>query len=166
MQPTGSYSELFDSDPEYVAALATLPLSGQEVRPVPSTSVKRSPTPPAKNLKRTHFDDGFDPDFFDEQTRQEGENGSSADLGNVHYLSSNIPSGFGSGDHTSDTVIYGASKFGGWGEYIGRKRAKLQIQNAELAEGSTAKPQIFKGVQIYVRNLMCQQFVLCSPFLL
>ncbi|KAF9519523.1 hypothetical protein BS47DRAFT_1358126 [Hydnum rufescens UP504] len=55
-------------------------------------------------------------------------------------------------DHTSDTAIYGASKFGGWSEYMGRKRAKLQIQNREIAEGSPPKPQIFKGVQIYING--------------
>ena len=49
---------------------------------------------------------------------------------------------------------YGASRFGGFGEYMRRKRAKLQIQNAELEELSTmtggAKTPIFKGITIYV----------------
>ena len=49
---------------------------------------------------------------------------------------------------------YGASRFGGFGEYMGRKRAKLQIQNAELKQPSetddVAKSQIFKGIAIYV----------------
>ena len=49
---------------------------------------------------------------------------------------------------------YGASRFGGFGEYMRRKRAKLQIQNAELEQPSTtddvAKSQIFKGIAIYV----------------
>ena len=55
----------------------------------------------------------------------------------------------------SDT--YGASRFGGFGEYMRRKRAKLQIQNAELEQPSTtddvAKSQIFKGIAIYVSPL-------------
>ena len=52
---------------------------------------------------------------------------------------------------------YGASRFGGFGEYMRRKRAKLQIQNAELEQPSTtddvAKSQIFKGIAIYVSPL-------------
>ena len=55
-------------------------------------------------------------------------------------------------DIENDT--YGASRFGGFGEYMSRKRAKLQIQNAELeqpsATGDGAKSQIFKGIAIYV----------------
>jgi DNA repair protein REV1 len=49
---------------------------------------------------------------------------------------------------------YGASRFGGFGEYMSRKRAKLQIQNTELekpsATGDGAKSQIFKGIAVYV----------------
>ena len=49
---------------------------------------------------------------------------------------------------------YGASSFGNWGEYMARKRAKLQIQNAEMDESSESgdRPlsRIFRGLQIYV----------------
>lgn len=47
---------------------------------------------------------------------------------------------------------YGPSNFGKFGQYMSRKRAKLQIQNAELegGEGSSSKG-IFHGLQIYVR---------------
>jgi DNA repair protein REV1 len=52
---------------------------------------------------------------------------------------------------------YGALRFGGFGEYMKRKRAKLQIQNAELEQPSAtddvAKSQIFKGIAIYVSPL-------------
>ncbi|KAF8955572.1 hypothetical protein BDZ97DRAFT_279612 [Flammula alnicola] len=53
--------------------------------------------------------------------------------------------------------IYGASSFGGFGEYMSRKRAKLQIQNAQMAqfaeEGSEgAKTQIFTGLAIYING--------------
>ena len=51
---------------------------------------------------------------------------------------------------------YGAATFGAFGEYMRRKRAKLQIQNAQMPaadktggmEGITS--QIFKGLAIYV----------------
>lgn len=56
---------------------------------------------------------------------------------------------------------YGASRFGGFGEYMSRKRAKLQIQNAELeqtgATGDVAKSQIFKGITIYVSSLYAKR---------
>ncbi|KAJ7274282.1 hypothetical protein B0H12DRAFT_1066406 [Mycena haematopus] len=50
-----------------------------------------------------------------------------------------------------DEVIYGASEFGGFGQYMSRKRAKLQIQNSEINTGA-AETQIFKGVAIYVNG--------------
>ncbi|TDL15611.1 hypothetical protein BD410DRAFT_103290 [Rickenella mellea] len=61
------------------------------------------------------------------------------------------------GDYT-DNHTYGASRFGEYGEYMARKRAKLQIQNAELDDSnglSDSKPQIFKGLAIYVSYLSC-----------
>ena len=56
-----------------------------------------------------------------------------------------------------DNDTYGASRFGGFGDYMRRKRAKLQIQNAELEQPSTTddveKSQIFKDIAIYVSSL-------------
>lgn len=47
--------------------------------------------------------------------------------------------------------IYGASRFGEYGEYMRRKRAKLQIQNAALhATDDASASGIFKGLAIYV----------------
>jgi DNA repair protein REV1 len=43
--------------------------------------------------------------------------------------------------------IYGASSFGDYGEYMSRKRAKLQIQNADMVD---LKSTIFEGIEIYV----------------
>jgi DNA repair protein REV1 len=56
----------------------------------------------------------------------------------------------------ADTEIYGASRFGQFGEYMRRKRAKLQIQNANL-EGSVEvgnKSTIFYDLAIYVSSLL------------
>ena len=50
-------------------------------------------------------------------------------------------------DPEANTVVYGASSFGGFGEYMRRKRAKLQIQNAQIGASSGG---IFKGLEIYV----------------
>jgi DNA repair protein REV1 len=53
-----------------------------------------------------------------------------------------------------DQAVYGASRFGGWGEYMRRKRAKLQIQNQDMEESDEAsegnQSKIFKGLSIYV----------------
>lgn len=56
-----------------------------------------------------------------------------------------------------NTHTYGASRFGDFGEYMTRKRAKLQVQNAEITnqdEGGDHLGKIFNGLQIYVRNLL------------
>ncbi|OSX56265.1 hypothetical protein POSPLADRAFT_1186762 [Postia placenta MAD-698-R-SB12] len=63
-----------------------------------------------------------------------------ADADSVSYLS-------------SDT--YGASRFGEFGEYMTRKRAKLQIQNTEMdMEGNKqdATTRLFHGLQIYING--------------
>lgn len=63
-----------------------------------------------------------------------------ADVGDSSYLD----------EHT-----YGASRFGEMGEYMRRKRAKLQIQNTEMDDGDqedSRKSQLFKGLAIYVRS--------------
>jgi DNA repair protein REV1 len=48
-----------------------------------------------------------------------------------------------------DLDTYGASRFGHFGEYMRRKRAKLQIQNTHL-EGMDGSSNIFNGLAIYV----------------
>jgi hypothetical protein len=53
-----------------------------------------------------------------------------------------------------DEETYGASTFGGFAQYMRRKRAKLQIQNAQMddtVEKSSEKSRIFQGIAIYVR---------------
>lgn len=47
-----------------------------------------------------------------------------------------------------DDEVYGVSHFGQFGEYMRRKRAKLQIQNAVLAQ--TEDSGIFRGLSVYV----------------
>jgi len=43
-----------------------------------------------------------------------------------------------------DQAVYGSTKFGDWGDYMRKKRAKLQIQNSATTTG------IFKGLSIHV----------------
>ncbi|KAH9948124.1 DNA repair protein [Amylocystis lapponica] len=47
---------------------------------------------------------------------------------------------------------YGASRFGEFGEYMSRKRAKLQIQNADIDAEGDASSRIFNGLQIYING--------------
>lgn len=62
--------------------------------------------------------------------------------------------GRGSTSRKADSMdTYGPSSFGGWGEYMMRKRAKLQNQNAVMQEASLNKPQVFRGTEVYVRFL-------------
>ena len=50
---------------------------------------------------------------------------------------------------------YGAATFGGFGEYMARKRAKLQVQNQTLTSESELEiaSKIFQGIGIYVRAI-------------
>ena len=55
---------------------------------------------------------------------------------------------------SDDEETYGASSFGGYGQYMRRKRAKLQIQNAQIDSADETlrnKSRIFRDIAIYVR---------------
>ena len=63
-------------------------------------------------------------------------------------------------DSYLDSHTYGAARFGEFGEYMTRKRAKLQVQNVEMVDGEDETGQrskIFSGLQIYVRLLRVSQ---------
>ncbi|KAI0263775.1 hypothetical protein BC834DRAFT_971141 [Gloeopeniophorella convolvens] len=76
----------------------------------PSLSQRGTPTPVKPKLKRARHSSDEDEDAIDSSTNSRSElAGSYAE---------------------SDT--YGASRFGEFGEYMRRKRAKLQIQNADM----------------------------------
>jgi hypothetical protein len=53
-----------------------------------------------------------------------------------------------------DSDTYGASRFGGFGEYMRRKRAKLQVQNAEIGSSTpmviAPTSKLFSGLSIHV----------------
>ncbi|KII89390.1 hypothetical protein PLICRDRAFT_110060 [Plicaturopsis crispa FD-325 SS-3] len=49
----------------------------------------------------------------------------------------------------ADSDVYGASRFGDMGQYMRRKRAKLQIQNTQLDSDGSG---IFKGLAIYING--------------
>jgi DNA repair protein REV1 len=73
-------------------------------------------------------------------------------------LDSNIPASQpqdSSQVNESNLDVYGASRFGHFGEYMRRKRAKLQIQNTHLerTDEDSKKSTIFRGLAIYVSLL-------------
>lgn len=132
-QETAS-SDYYDNDPEFLKALTEVAIDGEvgqteEGGPSRQLASKR-PRDPDSDKEGSDLHDVL----------------SSVDTceHNVTYL---------------DNHTYGASRFGEFGEYMSRKRAKLQIQNAEMdRDEREGTPRIFKGLQIYVRLLHVVEF--------
>lgn len=137
-------SDYYDDDPAFVEAISNMPLEDTTQISV-TPFVQRdedlysgAPPPAQPSLKkraRSPDDDSEDGTEFHQVL-----NSSHADADSVPYLS-------------SDT--YGASRFGEFGEYMTRKRAKLQIQNTEMdMEGNKqdATTRLFRGLQIYING--------------
>lgn len=151
-----SFSQLFDSDPEFLEALANIPLTIESVLPHLGASKSASNTVTVANQQPQN-------DLIKRPTPSnilgKRSRSSSPELQYIHDLSadqamSQTPSGL-LGSRNKDSKeqpfdVYGPSKFGGFGEYMVRKRAKLQNQNTAIHEGDTSKPALFKGVQVYV----------------
>ncbi|KAG5339750.1 hypothetical protein C0989_003867 [Termitomyces sp. Mn162] len=55
-------------------------------------------------------------------------------------------------DSPVEEDIYGQSHFGEYGEYMRRKRAKLQIQNADIEQETGSDKDLFKGLAIYING--------------
>ena len=140
-QDSTQSTDYFDDDPEFLKAISEIPLPGDgvpaeqhpksHVVPPPSTlpSLKRARSP----------DDGF----------VEG----SDDGARYHAGLNAVDTRNEDGESYLDGHTYGASRFGEFGEYMARKRAKLQVQNAEIDEDEdkgTPKSKLFSGLQIYV----------------
>lgn len=119
-------SDLFGpDDPEFLEALRNAVLPGDQITaPPPDTEL------PSRKRPR------------DESEEQQVETAS-------HEI---LTHGFGNTE--DDPEVYGASRFGHFGEYMHRKRAKLQIQNATLDVGQGAGPtkKIFSGLSIYING--------------
>ena len=132
-------SDYYDNDPDFLKALTEAAIDGEagQTTSTPHTVEpvlpKEEPTHSrVSSTKRPHS-----PDNDQDGTDLHGV------LGSVHA----------GGDTVTylDNHTYGASRFGEFGEYMARKRAKLQIQNAEMdTEEEDSTPRIFKGLEIYV----------------
>lgn len=149
-QSLSNSSDYFDNDPDYIRALQEIELPGDAPPTTEVTSeanglhgaLHEIPTPstqPSTQRKRRRDPDEDDAD--DSRSSHRVLSSIDQDSEKAQYL-------------VSDT--YGAAHFGAWGEYMTRKRAKLQIQNTEMDDDGqdvVQKSRIFQGLQIYVRFL-------------
>ncbi|KAG6902660.1 hypothetical protein C0995_013352 [Termitomyces sp. Mi166 len=72
----------------------------------------------------------------------------------------------GQAESTVDEDTYGQSHFGEYGEYMRRKRAKLQIQNADIEQETGSDKDLFKGLAIYdLRKLILKHGGIFQPYL-
>ena len=143
-------SDYFDDDPEFVKALAEVQIP-DEAAPMSSTSTT------ADNANEDEpEDDGMPPSTQPslKRRRTPDSDDDSDDRGaSKHAVLSSVDQDKVKAAYLSSDT-YGASRFGGFGEYMQRKRQKLQIQNAEIddedGETTQVSSKIFKGLQIYV----------------
>jgi len=120
-------SEFWGSDdPAFLEALGNAVLPGDEPSEIPAAQ----PCAESQSRKRSR----------DESDELQAE------------MTSHVTVAKGPGDSEEDPEIYGASRFGHFGEYMRRKRAKLQIQNANLeaSQDVGGKSKVFSGLSIYV----------------
>ncbi|KZT74041.1 DNA repair protein [Daedalea quercina L-15889] len=131
-------SDYYDNDPEFIKVLNEATID--EVNQSASASQRVQPDPePRTPTKVCPSKRARTPDSDEEGADLHGVL-SSVDKGseNMTYL---------------DSHTYGASRFGEFGEYMARKRAKLQIQNTEMdIEDADAAPRICRGLQIYING--------------
>jgi DNA repair protein REV1 len=154
MSQLSKSSDYFDNDPEFLKALAEVALPGSisnlsgksedKDRSLSSGNqydVEETKMPPSTQpcLKRRYRDSSDDEGQSQNDSHHNVLTSIAHSESDATYLNSNT---------------YGASHFGDWGEYMRRKRQKLQVQNTEINEGGTSShmSQIFRGIQIYVSH--------------
>ena len=138
-------SDYYDNDPEFLKALTEAAIAGEAEQTPPA------PHTPTHARSRAESTPGRVPTAKRARTPDSDEEG--ADL---HGVLSSVHTGEDNVTYL-DSHTYGASRFGEFGEYMARKRAKLQIQNAEMnTEEESGTPKIFRGLQIYVSPFPCR----------
>jgi DNA repair protein REV1 len=130
-------SDYFEpEDPAFNEALQTAVLPGDAQGSQPEPEVHADRTWGQPTLKRSHS-------MVEESDASLSTNHVIPLLEERHDLSD------------EDEETYGASSFGGYGQYMRRKRAKLQIQNVQMDDSGDKLPdksRIFRGIAIYVRS--------------
>ncbi|KAF8749926.1 DNA repair protein [Rhizoctonia solani] len=140
-------SDYFDDDPEFSKALATLDesvLFGSQRPSSQSRKRQRSltPAPGPENSQEGHAI----------SSSGSGQQASTLDPQGLTTSTSSWNSILAPVTPTKTSDTYHASKFGEFGDYFRRKRAKLQNQNADLGTQDTRSTQstIFKSLAIYI----------------
>ncbi|KAJ3520609.1 hypothetical protein NM688_g9139 [Phlebia brevispora] len=138
-------SDYFDNDPDYLRALQEVEIPGDGPSVPPAKVGPSRPQEPAREMPPPT-------QIGQKRRRSPGEEEEESGSARHRVLKSIDQDPSKAGYLASDT--YGASHFGAWGEYMSRKRAKLQIQNAEMDEEEPVvqKSRIFKGLQIYING--------------
>ncbi|KAI0927848.1 hypothetical protein AcW2_004036 [Taiwanofungus camphoratus] len=134
-------SDYFDDDPGFLQALNDVVLDGDVAESLPAQQ--------GRNVVEIEMPVSAQPSLKRARSPSNDEEGSEFHQV-LHSVDSNAEDSSYLATHT-----YGASRFGEFGEYMTRKRAKLQIQNAEMDmdEGERgASNRIFRGLQIYING--------------
>ena len=132
-------SDLFEpDDPDFLQTLLHMKLPGDVLTPPP-----RVVSPPCEVSESERVVDN--PDARNTRKRPRSTSPCNPDEIDTQELEYDLSE--------ADSDTYGASRFGGFGEYMRRKRAKLQIQNTQMALTDTmptSASTIFRGLAIYV----------------
>ena len=152
-QGSSQSTDYFDDDPEFVKAISELPLPGDDL-------ASREAQPPLEQRPKLCQDElqHSNPSLKRARSSENAFEGDSDDGAWYHASLNAVDSRKDGVDEDGDSYLdghtYGASRFGEFGEYMTRKRAKLQVQNAEIEpeedDGASAS-KLFSGLQIYVR---------------
>lgn len=154
-----------DDDSAFIEALHDLPIGSQPT----GSQTSEQPPPVAQPTPGTHtlpfrVDGLVDDDEMEmpppaqpclKRRRMSDASEEDDGIGSSHHqVLTSVDEGKNTLYLSNDT--YGPSKFGNFGQYMSRKRAKLQIQNAELdvCDERSSRKGIFHGLQIYVRFLI------------
>ncbi|EJF62757.1 DNA repair protein [Dichomitus squalens LYAD-421 SS1] len=158
-QGSNHSSDYFDDDPEFLKAITQVAIPG-DAAPSP---IKAAPTKPTiVDLAQDPFVDPDEPPSPTQRTlkrqRSPDDDLYADDEDGAQYHS--VLNAVDGNDRGHDeaylqSYTYGASRFGEFGEYMVRKRAKLQVQNREIEDDedeTTPKSRIFAGLQIYING--------------
>ena len=159
-QGSSHSSDYFDDDPEFLKAINEVAIPG-DAGPSPTNASPTKPAPTDFELNPFQDADQLPPLTQRALKRQRSPDDdlyADEEEGAQYHGVLNAVDGNDKGDDESylQSFTYGASRFGEFGEYMARKRAKLQIQNTEMNNGSDDKQDsiredhVFSGLQIYV----------------
>ena len=163
-QDSSHSSSYFDDDPEFLKAISEVNIPGdtgashsKPLSPPPLAQAPRADEDQHLRLNSPLDVDELPPSTQRGVKRRYSDDDLYTDEDGAHYHSVLNPVGGNDGEGEESYLAshtYGAARFGEFGEYMTRKRAKLQIQNGEVADeedGTGPRSKIFGGLQIHVR---------------